>query len=443
MKLNKEIVFKLFLCIFSICFFLWLVSMFFFPSPQRVMKRANIHDFSTEDDGRNNVRWDLSGSAEYQLDGQSGSVVFDGTSIGAMNKVLRTELSKADSFGDETIMTMYDSYWSQEKDLFYFSENDNWTGYQDAHMLYSDDWWQSQFEKFEYVGKSEKRLGFMTFMKPHKLSAVYKGEELETLLHHFLVMSDSQIDVSDGVGTLSVYVTVPSFAISQIDFDLKSSGMTVLQDGVSKTVTDVSFQIEKVAPYLGGDVFLPKFLQKVSLISANTLMSKEDDVSKQTPEQQIVSDDKKWQAGFLKHRIYDTSVIKDNTLKITSSVVSTGTPELMFGFGSSQDVYTDWCTNRDAALTYYNSLEGLTELSVSDVIQSSIGDYPCYWYAQQYTDLEYGFVHTEYHVAVVLSNDTYLHVQMSSSVDRGVNQVLSEDILQSLFDYIWIKGESE
>ena len=49
-------------------------------------------------------------------------------------------------------------------------------------------------------------------------------------------------------------------------------------------------------------------------------------------------------------------------------------------------MYTDFVSDRNTALVYYNEQEGVSDVAVSDVMQSSIGSYPCYWYSQQYSD---------------------------------------------------------
>lgn len=141
---------------------------------------------------------------------------------------------------------------------------------------------------------------------------------------------------------------------------------------------------------------------------------------------------------FLTHPIYDVQTLSDGILSVQPSQGLSGNPSWTFSFEEHPDVYTDFVSDRNTALVYYNEQEGVSDVAVSDVMQSSIGAYPCYWYSQQYSDAQ-GFVYQAYRVCVDLGDGVGFTGTLSAMTGLGVSVALSDTGFLDLLSSIWVE----
>lgn len=363
------------------------------------------------------------------------SVTYDGSFAYVPGMTSRAQWSIGTSVdGSEgKRLTDCEAYWQEGADQLFVRSNEEWTAYQNASLLLSSDWWNQQASAWTYEGEvSYQGRSYGC------LSHLYEQEELSELFRYVPLFPYGTADTSQGAAQLSLLfsVTTGRPVVCELSFVLEDP-MLVAYPGRTVSVTDGSFQFLFTDTSEVDPIAVPEDARSVEPISMGLLFG-EAEVSNDRHPEGLTSPDGKWQAGFLTHPIYDVQTLSDGILSVQPSQGLSGNPSWTFSFEEHPDVYTDFVSDRNTALVYYNEQEGVSDVAVSDVMQSSIGAYPCYWYSQQYSDAQ-GFVYQAYRVCVDLSDGIGFTGTLSAMTDLGVSVALSDTGFLDLLSSIWVE----
>lgn len=336
---------------------------------------------------------------------------------------------------DSVCLTTYETYWQAAADRLFVKSNDAWSGYQHASSLLSSDWWRDQLACWEYKGVMsyhDKKYGC--------LSKNYSEDELLQLFHYVPLFPYGTIKNAETNVNVSLFFSIvtgkPVFCEFSFGFDnpleVKYTEKTVfVSDGCIRLFfTDFS-ETDLIS--------VPDEGQNVDFVSIERMFGSSNEESN-TRLDGLISQDKKWECGFLSNRTYDIQTLNDNSLIIQTSDNISGKPFWSFSFVQYEDVYTDCVSNRNTALSYFNTQENLKDIGVSDVKQSFVGGYPCYWYSQEYSETSQGFLYQDYCLYVDLGYGLAFKGVLSAMTDLGDANPLSDDMFLDMLPNVWIES---
>lgn len=315
-------------------------------------------------------------------------------------------------------------------------DNDGvWHAYDGLNQMLAQTWWHDQLENhMVYEGICKDSEGRYRRL----MTGVYDGTDLKMLIDQLHLCPYGHVDASSGIGEIQIWSDVFTYEPLSMSLRIETNpvAMTVLYPGRVQYIDDFSMSI-KLIPTETVSFELPENADELEADPIAVLFGEQKAVVKDI-QNSIVSNDGHWKAGFMVHSVYDVQHVEDNVLNIVASDQDQSKYRIKMEFGNGVDVYTDTYSDAQSAKGYFEH-EGLSEILVTPVKQTVAGDHACYWYQQQYTDMDAGFVHQDYVANVDLDDGEFLKVTVSASFDRGQTIGMMDQQVVRLLEYVWVE----
>lgn len=376
---------------------------------------------------------DFDGSITFSsVDGNEHIIKSSGVISGDITSIMHGVIDRSESTCDGLHEYQDEWYLDVVNDSFYeLTDNLDWVGYKDGLSVYDFSWWYDVVANIDlkYSGNVETSDGQQAML----LDKNYSGTDLEILLQHLHVNWNADVSQSDMM--LSLYVDRWSGVPLELVVSFVESGMPIVvdNDGVKETLTDFSYVFkfsdnakEETLPGTLSDLVLYDNVYTslgITDVNSNSLSLNDYSIS------------------FDKNDIFD-SVSVDSTSKtidVASSLTVDGVPSIYISVGTGLDAYSVANSDRTVAFDFYKE-SGLSEIEVTDVMQFSVDGYEAYQYKAQYTDIEKGFVNTNYGIYISLTETSYVKLLITSITDRGANIILTDNYVTSILEQLSIIG---
>lgn len=396
----------------------------------------------------------LSGNVDYCLKRTSGEQAIDVSGTGSFYGSVKNAVDLSYELTDSLTESVSDNQANDvashrmildiSDGLLYSQVNKDWVVYSDAMSMVDVKWWKSFFEDdgFGYDGKGtlsgNSNSGYL-------LSGVFHGDMIDDIVNHLHIDMGGSFDATDSEIVVRICADTRTGMPYQMSFEVSDNGASiqVLDDeGLVWTVDELKLSImfNPIDEDFDLSINIPDEAKNAVVIFPSSDMVVENNMT--INGNTIVSPDKKWAVSFADHKVFDTvDIKKKKSMVVTSSAHVAGDPQVTLSFVENEDAYNSVITDQQVALEYYNQEPALSEVYVSEkVTASTINSHSAYSYIQQYSDMAYGIANTDYCTYVDLGDKLYLNIKISSMVDLGVSNVLTEDYAQSILKNIEISA---